>query len=248
MARSFNDASNQYLEVDSAVLTDEPITMACQFKSDDATTFQTLMSIADKDVNTKWHKLILRGDMTGDPIHAGSWDGATSGFAITTWPYAAHVWHHACGVFAADNDRRVYIDGGSKGTNSNNVNVINLDTTAIGRLCRSSGGQCMSGVIAEAAIWNVALTDDEVKSLSKGFTPLLVRPQNLVAYWPLIRTPDIDKVGGYDLTAYNNPGVVAHWYDFRYPTLPIIQRGVAPKFFVRPLVSGSLASGRKGLV
>ena len=43
----------------------------------------------------------------------------------------------------------------------------------------------MNGRLAEIAIWNAALTDDEVLSLSKGVSPLRVDPQNLVAYWPL---------------------------------------------------------------
>ena len=46
--------------------------------------------------------------------------------------------------------------------------------------------------------------------LARGYSPLFVRPQNLVAYWPLIRDEDQDRVGGYDMAAYNTPSVAAH--------------------------------------
>ena len=66
----------------------------------------------------------------------------------------------------------------------------------------------MSGSIAEPAVWNVVLTDAEVAILGAGFSPLFVRPQNLVFYPDLIRGLN-DKVGGLTLTA-NGTVVSAH--------------------------------------
>jgi hypothetical protein len=78
----------------------------------------------------------------------------------------------------------------------------------------------MSGSIAEAAIWNVALTDAKVAILAAGFSPLFVDPQSLVAYWPLVRDTDDDVVGGYDMTAYNTPTVASHPPKIFYPVSP----------------------------
>lgn len=45
----------------------------------------------------------------------------------------------------------------------------------------------MDGRVAEVALWDVALTDEEFVSLSKGFKPSRIRPQNLRFYAPIVR-------------------------------------------------------------
>lgn len=42
--------------------------------------------------------------------------------------------------------------------------------------------------------WNVELTEDEIALIYSGVPPLPVRPQNLVAYWPLIRDDGQDRI------------------------------------------------------
>jgi len=93
------------------------------------------------------------------------------------------------------------MDGGNKGTNGSSRTPVGINTTWLGRFIDSSP-QRWSGRIAEAAIWNVALSDAEVASLAKGYSPLFIQPTALVAYWPLIghATTEIDSVGGFGLT------------------------------------------------
>jgi hypothetical protein len=116
-----------------------------------------------------------------------------------------NTWHHACGVFAGQTSRSVYLDAAGKQTGTVDVPLSDYNVTNIGVL--GSGailGNYWDGDLAHAAIWNVALTDAEVASLAIGFSPLFVRPQNLLAYWPLLRS-DNDIVGGYHMTAFNGP-------------------------------------------
>jgi hypothetical protein len=87
-----------------------------------------------------------------------------------------------------------------------------MDRTAIGTT--NDGTDFMSGDIAEAAMWDVALGDDEVLMLGVGFSPLCIRPQSLVAYWPLVgrHSPEIDMIGKFDMTvtgaaAANHPRI-----------------------------------------
>jgi hypothetical protein len=57
--------------------------------------------------------------------------------------------------------------------------------------------------MAEIALWSADLTDDEHTALSKGVSPTLIRPQSLVAYWPLFANDatEIDRwKSGFDLT------------------------------------------------
>jgi hypothetical protein len=72
--------------------------------------------------------------------------------------------------------------------------------------------------------------------LAAGFSPLFVRPQSLVAYWPLIRDNDNDIVGGYDMTAYNTPTVAAH-PPVIYPVSPHVTyfAGAAPEGDALPM-------------
>jgi len=80
-----------------------------------------------------------------------------------------------------------------------------------------------SGRIAEPAVWDVSLSDDEIALLAKGFSPLFFRPQNLAAYWPLIALEDInDRIGGFNMTAVNTPVTADHMPKIIYPAPTLI--------------------------
>lgn len=210
MARLFDDASSQYLEHAAAVLTAAPFTMACWFRSDDAAVDQTLMSLSASGNDDNKLDLRASGTVAGDPVRFLT---NASSIAVTTSGYTANTWHHACGVFAAVDSRAAYIDGGSKGTSTASVTPAGINRTRIGVSAGSvTAGRFMSGRIAEAGIWNVALTDAEVAVLADGFSPLFVRPQSLVAYWPMIGrySPEIDKRGGFGMTLVNSPTAADH--------------------------------------
>lgn len=224
MARLFASGASQYLAVAQAIVSGPPFTMAARFNVTDLTGDHLLLSVADVD-DTNYYALYANGSRAGDPVAAQCWDGAHHK-AESTVGYTANTWHHACGVWAADDDRRAYIDGGNKGTNTDSAVVANLDNCRVGVSADSTPWGYCNGAVAEAAIWNVALTDAEVAILGEGFSPLFVRPQNLVAYWPLIRDEDQDRVGGYDLTAFNTPGIAVH-PPMLYPAPPIFAFGAA---------------------
>ncbi|GAI03312.1 unnamed protein product, partial [marine sediment metagenome] len=152
---------------------------------------------------------------------AGAW-----AYAKTSVKYTATVWHHAAAVFAAVDDRRVYMDGGNKGTEATSRTPGAMAKTAIAVMPSDAYSLYMDGYLAEAAVWNIALTDEEVATLAKGFSPLFVHPQNLVAYWPLIGklSPEIDVVGGYDVSLVNAPTFGGHT-GVIYPTAPIVVAG-----------------------
>ena len=99
---------------------------------------------------------------------------------------------------------------GEKATFSGEIKSINQDKLVIGsRIFNNVYGQFLSGTISEAAIWSVALTDAEIASLAKGFSPRRIRPQSLVFYAPLLRNlQDLRK--GLALTAVNSPTVANH--------------------------------------
>lgn len=221
MSRLFDDGDSEYLEVDSAPISAGfPLTLACWFYSDDLTIEQMLIQICEKGATNNYVRINLAGQVGGDPIYAASRNTGWTG-ANTSSGYSANTWHHACGVFSASNARAAFIDGGSKGTDNGNQSPDAQDRTSIGVAGDSSRDSYMSGRIAEVGVWTVALSDAEVALLALGFSPLLVRPESLVFYDPLIRGMG-DVIGGLIL-ADNNGSVVAVHPQIIYP---------APPFFV----------------
>jgi hypothetical protein len=211
MARSFNGTAD-YLAHAVAVVSDEPLTMVCWFRSASFSAVRTLMSVGINSGSSS-HRWNLRTETTR-AVEAGAF-GAAFGVAVSTNLSRLGHWHHACGVFAADADRRVYLDGSSKGTNTTSVTVVGPDTTAIGmRYGLGTPGGFWDGLIAEAAIWNVALDDGEAALLAQGYSPLLIRPASLVSYWPLVGqySPDeIDLKGRFDATVVGaKPAIADH--------------------------------------
>jgi len=76
---------------------------------------------------------------------------------------------------------------------------------------RFNGGMC------EVAIWNVLLTDAEHRALRRGVSPLVVRPLNLVGYWPFWGTtpvatgePDLSRTKAH-INIHNGATKVQHF-------------------------------------
>ena len=202
MARSFTAGASEYLNVTSNLgLTDYPFTMACWGLSRDLTIDQAFMSLYNASL--KHYILLWQGATTGDPIRFSVRNGVISTVNIdTTTGYSANTWHHACGVCAASNDHRIFIDGGSKATSSINVPWISPTDFLLGQ--KGNTTLFVDGRIAHASVWDVALTDAEVAQLARGVMPFLIRPASIRAYYPL-GGHDNNQRKDYDLTQFNDP-------------------------------------------
>lgn len=111
------------------------------------------------------------------------------------WPYmgsgliAAGQWNHIAG--SATLAQRVGFVNGSKFVDPAALGqftpgqMVQSNIGAYAKAGASDGSAFMNGRIAEVAIWNVALTDDELIALSKRVSPLMVRRDAIVAYYPL---------------------------------------------------------------
>jgi len=129
-------------------------------------------------------------------------------FAASVTNWVTGQWHHLCGVERAVDDRSVFLDGGGEGTDATSQTPVtgNIDRTTIGRRDNIESANAFGGDIAHVAIWDVALSDNEVGSLAAGVSPLKIRRDNLIAYWPLNGPePAVDIIGGLSLSAVNGP-------------------------------------------
>lgn len=206
MSRAFTFANpaTDYLEHEAAVVSAAPLTMACWFRSTSDADFQIAMSIVDSAaaVNRNAFYMFIRGDLAGDPIAATACDGTSSTSGTSTSGYTPNIWQHGCVVFASPTSHTAYCNGGSPGTAAIEKIPIGLNRTTIGARRQATSSGAFRGNIAEAAIWNVALTADEVASLARGIRPCYIRPANLVAYWPIYgrHAIEIDPWGKFDMT------------------------------------------------
>lgn len=183
-ARAYSTTSN-YTRVSSALVTAAPLTMCCWFNLANTTAEHSLMGIFDVGGDVDYFMLLARGDVAGDPIAAVA-RRSSQGIANSTAAYTANTWSHACGVFTSTTSRTVYLNGANSATDTTSITPAGLDRTTVGMRDRATPTS-MSGSIAEAAIWNVALDASEIAALAKGFSPRLIRPASLVFYAPLTR-------------------------------------------------------------
>lgn len=148
---------------------------------------------------------------------------------------AVNTWRHFCGTFYNLPTRlRAYVDGASQASSYGSFfTQLDYEVTLINRY-RSSTASLVTGSnaeLAEVAMWSVELSADEITSLSKGFSPLLVRPQDLVFYAPLHgrALPELDQVSGLQLSSYGSPptntaspppGII------RQAVFPVVKKGL----------------------
>jgi hypothetical protein len=205
MARNFANASTETITVDSTPVTAAPFTMACWARCTQITARDVAFNIVDKDATTQEFTLMFSGDVSGDPITFRARNAGTTVLTVTSAGYSADTWHHLCAVETAVDSHAVFLDGANKGTSTTSVTPSGVDRVAFGRYAGSTPSNFLNGDIAEAAIWSVALGDAEVASLARGFSPLLIRPQSLELYAPLMgnNAPEMDIVGGLSLTVAN---------------------------------------------
>jgi hypothetical protein len=107
-----------------------------------------------------------------------------SGFTDNT--VVINVFNHCTGRWAATNSRQPILENVVGTENTSNF-FVTFNRLQIGVRQGNSLENYMNGRIAEVAIWNVSLTNDEATSLYRGFKPSRVRPQSLVYYVPLLR-------------------------------------------------------------
>ena len=212
MSRRFNGTSD-YLEHGAPVVSALPITMACWFYvSARLPGTHALIAIGDAaDSNT----VKLTASATDVTVRSIAVGGSPASSVTALPDPRVATWQHACGVFAASNSRVVYINGGARAFGSVTVELGTPTVTTLGATYSAgSRTQFLEGYLAEAAVWDVALSEADVKLLAAGYYPDQIRPGNIVSYWSLAGqySPDeIDRTGRFDLTVTGaTPAIANH--------------------------------------
>ena len=201
MSRLFVAANNDHIsDLTTSPLTDDFYTFSVWFKTDNGALNQHLLQVQDKDVEDNRSGLFFFGS-SDQKIHAYSISSAASAAAISTATISADsTWHHACAVYNGDGLRVNWLDGAPVAERTL-VNPIGFDSFAIGRGMQLTNVESFSGNLAEVAVWNTPLMENEVLHLYAGAKPTRINSDNLAVYAPFDTTSIADQIGTLTLTA-----------------------------------------------
>lgn len=225
MARDFASASSEYIENASAIVADAPFTVSFWGNIDGVASNEGWFSLSSTSDPDDQHTIMT---LSGTPnVRSRSTSDTGGSFTSAAAPSAmsAGSWHNIVGLWTSTSSRTCYIDGsGGTADTTAITGMATLNVTGFGRLSDSTPSSYINGMMAECGMWNVALTAAEIASLAEGVSPLFIRPASLVGYWPLIGndSPEIDLVGGNDMTLGGTPTAVAHPAVMR-PSAQILQ-------------------------
>jgi len=201
MAYEFN-GTNQFLSVASAPATTAPLTMALWFRKNSTSTKNGLfIRNSSETANTFgiYFTTVIRGYAQQAVPSATSDIVATANYSTATWTHAAFVIESAT-------SRTIYQNAANSASSTASIAPAGLNAMQIASF---SGATNFDGQMAEVGVWSAALTQQEIESLSRGYTCDKVRPQSLVFYAPLVRDL-IDVKGGLTITNNNTATVAAH--------------------------------------
>jgi hypothetical protein len=229
------NASSQYFTVQAPNITAPPVTFSMWINMTSV--------IAKESALYLWRGSINTGVLLH--LNGGAWELRYFIAGGTEWQVAsglflsAGVWQHAC-VAISSSQARLYLNGVSF---TNNASHSSININAAGNIANDPFNPAthtsFNGRIAEAAIWNAALSDEECLALSKRLSPLALtsRLHDLVLYKDLVR--DLNRGMGPALTAVNSPTVIEH--------PPLVCPAVVPQMFP-PRVFSAPYRAASGLV
>jgi hypothetical protein len=163
-----------------------PYTFFIAARADSFNSINAVMYWGDPAVATNLHRAQINSDGT---FRVLSSNVAGTSTALTTNTTSVGATFRAVAVYGANNSRRAILNGNFAGQGSSTGERIpdSAHTRfSIGRTDTTSGAQHQfPGAIFHAALWTVALVDEEITALSKGAWPASIRPGALKSFWPV---------------------------------------------------------------
>lgn len=225
MSRDFAGGAGDYLNVGDAAAIDivgTALTIHAWIKADAVS--GAARSIVGKDIGSAvtavQYYLHLNGGRPGFNIgDAAGTDSVLAAAALSTGVgYVLGGRKNGTGAGALS----VWQDGVLVGSTTSNRSIAGTaEPLRLGG--RSSNDSKFDGLLAEIAIWDVALSDAEMVALARGADPWRVRRLNLKGYWPLfgVAYPEADLSGNRNnATLVGTVGVGPH----HPPVRPLLVR------------------------
>lgn len=182
MARSFNGTSDN-LSHAAGVITAASFSVSAWTFPDTTNANRPIVTLDDGVVGLNVYRFYFSNAASG-ALRMQTVNSPSSATVTTANTATTGAWNHIVGGEVSAASRFVRLNGGTKATETTSVTPVGINKTEIG--AEANGGDYFDGLLAEVALWSVALDDDEQLALSKGICPLLIRPQSLAGYWPLL--------------------------------------------------------------
>ena len=208
--------TGEYYEVQQAAHSAYPITMAFWGRPRDLTSASIGLSVAKSTTPDDFLALWVdpNNGNAGTRMNISASNGNQDN-AYSTTGFVQDQWQHFCGIVYDNNNRAGFLDGGNKGVGSTNPRIISgtQDRTSVGRLGDTTPQQQPNIELAELAIWDVALTDQQVADLfdeggGLGQAPETLLPGNLIFHCLALTDEGgqiTDTAGSLILTAIGSP-------------------------------------------
>lgn len=227
-----------YLDRAGAVVTAVPLSMSIWFRTTSLAASQTVLSVGIS--GTENHRFSLSLNTSGS-VRADTRDGSGSDSAFSGSAISINVWCHGLAVFAANNSRIAYANGGSAGNNTANRIPVGVNYTLVGK--KADGTQGFVGQYQMPVFWNAALTADDAAALYAGVSPLEIRRAALAQANPWLGYNEADPIGGTVFTVHGtSAGVLeppAVWNRSRKAYFLPLAAAPALGFNVAPAVSST---------
>lgn len=191
MAFFFNGATHIINRADAVVQT-WPLTMHGRIRltaSNDGLD-HVILNLSEAGSNNGF-RLQIESSASTMKARCGTKAGGAASNATTTTSISDQNWHSVVGEITAANARQVWLDNGGNGSNATSRTPGTLTKTTVGAF--DNGGTLGGNVaheLADVAVWSGTLTADERAALANGVSPLLIRPDILEIYLPLMRGGD----------------------------------------------------------
>jgi len=196
-SRSFD--GNDYIDIASSTPDAAPLSLAAWVKFSSTTGNQCVVGIEGENVDivNGFALVSVSGTFWASTVDDGSFDKAA-----TTTSFSAGTWYHICAVFAASNDRKIYVNGNAtpEGTNTTTLtpDTQYVERTRIGDRANTlnEGTQYFNGNIADVRIYDKALSTSEISNIY-NFTNV---SDSLVGWWLTANDDVLDYAGTNDGT------------------------------------------------
>jgi hypothetical protein len=207
MAYSFN-GSNQRLSTASTPVSSAPFTLFVRNLHNGGGTNRALLGLYVLSTSERWQLTGSGGSFPRQLNYIVTDSGGTINIQNLA-SLAQDTWYSAGFVEAASNSRYAFFETSKSSTNTATFTPSGVNGIGIGGPTAGGAFTTHPGYLAEAAIWDVALNDDEAISLARGFKPSRIRPQHLQFYAPIIRNLQ-DFRGALTITNVNSATVIEH--------------------------------------
>lgn len=208
MGLLFN-GTTQYLQITGAApITAAPLSFSLWINNV-AVAAQMYYMCISSTTNSDFSLFAISGNTTTVQIETSDSTSTQDWSSVSTISPATGTLYHFCGVTSGSSSRVFYLNGvaSTPGVDPSTPTAGSLNIMGIGCVFNDSSTPSLfvNTNIYFPAMWNVALSAADVKSLSLGISPRKIRPANLVRYARLTGhnspEPDMMKSTGWTVVA-----------------------------------------------